>query len=216
MRRWSGPRLARAVLGAWSLALFAMLLSSTRSLPDATTSTRRGGADAAGGAAGGHADEIARLVRSLTDHGGKAAAASERARIKSATRKQMEDDSMKQKNARTGEWRRLRKPRNLTIAEMDGYRRVADNEEVRVLRLLAAQTPCADKAACASLALSEVGDELRTLRLGDLFVSRAARASDAAMRAAFGASAANATSILFGDEDKEVEGGDEGECASVH
>ena len=96
---------------------------------------------------------------------------------------------MKQKSPRTGEWRRLKKPRNLTAAELDGYHRVAENEELRLLRILAAQTPCVDKAACASLALSEVGDELRTLRLNDLFVSRAALASEAAMHAAFGASA---------------------------
>jgi hypothetical protein len=46
----------------------------------------------------------------------------ERARIAAATRKAIEDDSMKQKHARTGEWRRLKRPRNLTSIEVDGYR----------------------------------------------------------------------------------------------
>jgi hypothetical protein len=43
-----------------------------------------------------------------------------------------------------------------------------------------------------------VGDELRTLRLHDIFASRAALSSDAAMRAAFGDSAPNASAILLG------------------
>ena len=165
------------------------------------SSWTRGASSAAPSA---HAVEVARLERTLDD-GGRSVLGSERARIRSATRRQMDDDAMKQKHPRTGEWRRLKKPRNLTDAEVEGYRRVADNEEVRLLRILAAQAPCLDKAACASLALSEVGDALRTLRLGlgDIFVSREALASEHAARAAFGASAANASAVLLNRDGRE-------------
>jgi hypothetical protein len=170
MRRWRGPRLARAALLTWGAALFVVLIRSTRSLPDALTSNHSSsssssflGASSSSSKNNGvlrvHADEIARLERSL-DHGGKSALRTERSRVASAARKQMEDDALKQKNARTGEWRRLKRARNLTVAELDGYRRVADNEEVRLLRILAAQAPCGDKAVGLALPARGVSDWL--------------------------------------------------------
>ena len=189
--------MARAVLLLWAAALFVVLAGSTRRLPTATDARPRGGGESTTDTENNPFPEMARLERSL-DHGGRAALKGERARIAAATRKAMEDDSMKQKHARTGEWRRLKRPRNLTAAEEDGYRRADTAEESRLLRILAAQAPCGDRATCQSLALSEVGDELRTLRLNDIFASRAALSSDAAMRAAFGASAPNASAILLG------------------
>jgi len=209
---------ARAALATWAVALCVLLIGSSRGLPSASSSSSSSSSSAKGVAGGATATahpaaaETARLEHSL-DPGGRSALAAERGRIGSALRRQMEEDSLKQKHARTGEWRRLKRPRDLTAAELEGYHRGAGNEELRLLRILAAQTPCGDRATCAGLARAEVADELHALRRGDLFVSRAALASDAAMRAAFGASAANASDILFagGDDDEDEKGKEEEE-----